>query len=73
MKFKEIFLVLLFILSPSLDLFATNSRKSQIDNILYWANWISDNEYTRYEDYENELNYETIEASEREKFAFLPD
>ena len=70
MKFKEIFLVLLFILSPSLDVFATNSRKSQIDNILYWANWISDNEYTRYEDYESELNFDTIDSSVDDKYEF---
>jgi len=73
MKLKDIFLVLLFILIASLNLFASNSRKSEIDNILYYTNWIKNHEYTTYENYENELNYTTIEVSDREKCGFLPN
>ena len=70
MKVKNNFLVLFFILISQLNLFASNSRKSEIDNILYWKNWVYENQYTTYEDYENELNFETIDSSVDDKYEF---
>ena len=70
MKFKKTFLTLFLISIAALNLFSSNSRKSEIDNVLYWKNWVYDNEYTTYEDYESELNFETIDSSVDDKYEF---
>ncbi len=52
------------------SLHTSNSRQSKIQNVLYWADWVEHNEYTTYEDYENELNYKTIDAPVDDKYEF---
>lgn len=70
MKNRIKFFTLLLVLLTPCTLFASNSRESKIQNVLYWADWLKQNEYTTYADYENELNFDTIDAPVDDKYEF---
>lgn len=70
MNRKVRFISLLFFTLTLYSLHASNTRQSKIQNVLYWADWVEHNEYTTYEDYENELNFETIDAPVDDKYEF---
>ena len=70
MNKKVKFVSLLFFTLLLYSLHASNTRQSKIQNVLYWADWVEHNEYTTYEDYENELNFETIDAPVDDKYEF---
>ena len=67
---KKVLFCFLLNISSVFFIFASNSRKSEIDIILYWAKWVNNNEYSTYEDYENELNFDTIDAPVDDKYEF---
>ena len=71
MNLKTKLFTLLFASVEIISLHASNSHKSEIQKVLYWADWIKNNEYATYSDYENELNYETIDAPVDDKYEFL--
>ena len=71
MNLKTKLFTLLFASVAIISLHASNSHKSEIQKVLYWADWIKNNEYATYSDYENELNYETIDAPVDDKYEFL--
>ncbi len=52
---------------------ALTFAKSIVVDVLWFADLVKNTEYTKYADYEGELNYDTIDAPQDEKLDFLSD
>lgn len=52
---------------------ALTFAKSIVLDVLWFADLVKNTEYTKYADYEGELNYDTIDAPQDEKLDFLSD
>ena len=72
MKTRTKLFAMLFALLTVFTASASNSKKSKVQNILYWAAWVKNNKYTTYKNYARVLNYETIDAPHDEKEDFSP-
>jgi hypothetical protein len=73
MNLKTKFLALLFASLSFFNLNASESQQSEIQKVLYCVDWIKTNKYTTYKDFENELNFKTIDAPADEKYEFSED
>ena len=65
---KRFIVALIFVLALS-----ALSAKSVVPNVLAFADLVKNTKYSTYSDYENVLNYDTIDASHIEKEDFLSD
>lgn len=72
MKKRTKLFAMIFALLTIFTASASNSKKSRVQNVLYWAAWVKNNKYTTYRDYARELNYDTIDAPHDEKEDFSP-